>query len=104
MGPDRARFSPEDLQSTFSANQLLHPIIQCNRGSEVTDYIDDVQVQPMQAAMTCTVFDPDLRIYGIRRQPPPTPSTQYNHKGALIRSQVETEAELKTVSEIRDHP
>ena len=99
-----ARFSPEDLQSTFSADQLLHPIIQCNRGSGANlIYIDDVRVQPMQAAMTCAVFDPhDFRLLTEFDGNHFGTFHQYNHKGALIRSQVETEAGLKTVSEMQD--
>ena len=95
------------LSSSFSLDQDLTPVIQCNRGPGSPQnyiYLDDVRVQPMQATMTCAVFDPhDFRLLTEFDGNHFGTFHQYNHKGELIRKQVETEAGLKTVSEVQDH-
>jgi len=102
-----AVFTAEDLGGSFSVDQTIQPVIQCNRGTgppENVIYLDDIRVQPMQAAMTCAVFDPhDFKLLTEFDGNHFGTFYQYNHKGALIRTQVETEAGLKTVSEVQDH-
>ena len=54
--------------------------------------------------MTCSVFDPqDFRLLTNFDGNHFGTYLQYNHKGELIRTQVETEAGMKTVSETQEH-
>jgi hypothetical protein len=102
-----AMFQPEELGAAFAIDQVLYPLIQCNRGPGSPQnfiYLDDVRVQPKQAVMTCSVFDPqDFRLLTNFDGNHFGTYLQYNHKGELIRTQVETEAGMKTVSETQEH-
>lgn len=99
---------PSDtLAVQFAPGDILQPVVECDRtpgAPQNVVYIDDVRVQPTRAQMTCAVFDPaDFRLlvdfdgnhFGSYHQ--------YNHKGERIRTQLETEAGLKTADETHRH-
>ena len=97
---------PDTLAAHFTQGDVVHPVLSCDRSSQVQNvvYIDDVRVQPTQAVMDCAVFDPqDHRLLTEFDGNHFGRYYQYNHKGELIRTQIETEAGLKTVSETHEH-
>lgn len=104
-----AVFTQEDFDGAgIPVGSAVYPVIQCDRSGAGSVnkkvYIDDVRIQPTQAAMSCSVFDPvDFRLLTEFDGNHFGTFHQYNHKGQLIRQQVETEAGLKTVSETQSH-
>jgi hypothetical protein len=104
-----AVFTQEDFDGAgIPVGSAVYPVIQCDRSGAGSVnkkvYIDDVRIQPTQAAMSCSVFDPvDFRLLTEFDGNHFGTFHQYNHKGQLIRQQVETEAGMKTVSETQSH-
>ena len=98
---------PEELAASFSEGDVVTPVIECDRSAESQInkvYIDDLRIQPAQASMTCSVFDPnDFRILTDFDGNHFGTYYQYNQKGQLTRTLVETESGLKTVSELHQH-
>lgn len=65
-----------------------------------TIYIDDLRIQPVDAEMTCYVYDPrTLRLLTVFDDQHFGLYYQYNDEGKLVRKQLETERGIKTIQE-----
>jgi len=85
----------------LTGSQLTLKIINDDSGSVV---FDDLKVQPLDASITCQVFDPatlkPLAIFDDQHIPR---FYQYNGEGQLIRTMIETESGRRTVQETIYH-
>lgn len=65
-----------------------------------TIYMDDLRIQPVDAEMTCYVYDPrTLRLLTVFDDQHFGLYYQYNDEGKLVRKQLETERGIKTIQE-----
>jgi hypothetical protein len=93
-------------EATVAPNSFILPstnktfTITLVRTSPETTLIDDVRIQPLDAEMTCYVYDPGtLRLLATLDDQHFGLFYQYNMEGQLIRKMIETERGVKTVQE-----
>jgi hypothetical protein len=90
-----ARIEPSNLTGSFSS---FHVKISQNGGGDIV--IDDVRIQPLDAEMTCYVYDPrTLRLLTVFDDQHFGLYYQYNIEGQLTRKIIETERGKKTIQE-----
>lgn len=74
--------------------------VSLNKTGSGTVLIDDVRIQPIDAEMTCYVYDArSLRLLATLDDQHFGMYYQYNDQGQLVRKQVETERGVKTIQE-----
>lgn len=75
-------------------------MVTLSKGSGGAVYLDDVRLQPVDAEMTCYVYDPrTLRLLAVFDDRHFGMYYQYNEEGKLIRKRIETKNGIKTIQE-----
>jgi len=93
----QARFAPGEFSLANVSNTFTAVISSFSAGDI---WIDDVRIQPLDAEMTCYVYDPrTLKLLAALDDQHFAMLYQYNSEGQLVRKMVETERGVKTVQE-----
>ncbi len=87
------------ILSKFSNSQNLSIGLVSTYGGDI--FIDDLRFQPLDAQVTCYVYDKSLRLISQFDDQHFTIRYQYNDKGFLIGKILETEKGLKTIQEVQ---
>jgi hypothetical protein len=103
-GPILEKWQKIEQEFTVPEDAVSASLVLVNEGTGIAAYFDDIRIHPYDAQMNTYVYDP-LRLNLVAQQDENNYTTyfDYDEEGTLIRTRVETERGIKTISENRSH-
>lgn len=103
-GPIIEQWQKVEQEFVVPAGAVEASLILMNTNGTTNAYFDDIRIHPYDAQMVTYVYDPvNLRLVAQQDENNYSTYFDYDEEGSLIRTRVETERGIKTVSENRTH-